>query len=320
MESLHFRDEITTIIKSVLQSSSTSDPVTVNDILGTEREIGRFNIVYMMGKTARENGVWWTLDDPSLMMCILKKLPTFMQYATPELKADKDICLAVVRVDGTMLEFLSDSLRDDEDVVLAAVLEYIRYHKKKDQIKTGPLQWASVRLQNDHAFLAKALGRAQLTHEMFKVFGKVFLRAEQWPNFLLSTEREVVTQFDPNMGFLNRSAYHRGPSFHIWADPVAVMGRVKITPHDIQWASQELREDKEIVLEAVQREGTALQFLGGLRNDEDVVLAALLANSENKHFCPIQWASDSLRRDPDFMRRAKQIDRRAQYTAYSIVY
>lgn len=63
----------------------------------------------------------------------------------------------------------------------------------------------------------------------------------------------------------------------------------------LQFASEKLRNDKDVVLEAVKQDGRALRFASeNLRNDKDVVLEAIKQDE-----WALQFASEELRNDKD---------------------
>jgi hypothetical protein len=61
-----------------------------------------------------------------------------LEFASPRLRADFDIVLKAVRVDGLNLMYASDELRDTKEIVIAAVNNY-----------GGSLKYASKRLRQD---------------------------------------------------------------------------------------------------------------------------------------------------------------------------
>ena len=50
--------------------------------------------------------------------------PSLFQYASDELKADKEVVMATVSIEGFALEFAADELKADKEVVMAAVSSY----------------------------------------------------------------------------------------------------------------------------------------------------------------------------------------------------
>ena len=78
----------------------------------------------------------------------------------------------------------------------------------------------------------------------------------------------------------------------------------------LECASEELRGDRDVVLEAVKQDGRALSASKELRNDREIVLAAMEQNWQ-----ALRYASGALLSDRDFMLAAMQQDWRALYYA-----
>eukprot|EP00971_Amphidinium_carterae_P280022 5558634-Amphidinium_carterae.1 len=74
-----------------------------------------------------------------------------LQFATEALKADREIVLAAVRVDGYALQYATEALRGDREVVLAAV-----------QQKERALEWTADDLLEDPTFATDAKRRFRL--------------------------------------------------------------------------------------------------------------------------------------------------------------
>ena len=78
-------------------------------------------------------------DDREIVLAALQEeSEQVLEFASPRLRADFEIVLKAVRVDGLNLMYASDELRDAEEIVLAAVNNY-----------GGALKYASKRLQQD---------------------------------------------------------------------------------------------------------------------------------------------------------------------------
>ena len=76
---------------------------------------------------------------------------------------------------------------------------------------------------------------------------------------------------------------------------VSEANRIANAVQSLQFASEELRADRAVVLQAVRQNGLALQFASDeLRADRDVVLVAVRQNGS-----ALQFASDELRADRD---------------------
>ena len=75
-------------------------------------------------------------------------------YASDKLKADKELFLAGVKIDGQILYYASKELRDDEDVVLEAV-------RNKGLI----FKYASRRLRNNKQIILEAIKKDKRAKE-----------------------------------------------------------------------------------------------------------------------------------------------------------
>lgn len=78
-------------------------------------------------------------------------------------------------------------------------------------------------------------------------------------------------------------------------DKEIVLEAVKNEGNAFQYAGEELRNDKEIVLEAINQNGSYLLYAGErMQNDKDVVLQAVRSNEE-----AFEYASENLQKEPD---------------------
>ena len=69
----------------------------------------------------------------------------------------------------------------------------------------------------------------------------------------------------------------------------------------LKYASNALKNDKEVVLAAVSNWGSALQFASYFWNDKDVLLAAVQTDGE-----ALEWADDELKNDKEVVLAAVQ--------------
>ena len=82
-----------------------------------------------------------------------------------------------------------------------------------------------------------------------------------------------------------------------WSNKGDVLKRVKKNGFALQDASDELKNDKEIVLAAVNQNGIALRYASDeLKKDKGIVMAAV-----NKNGDALQFASDELKKDKEIM-------------------
>jgi hypothetical protein len=86
-------------------------------------------------------------------------------------------------------------------------------------------------------------------------------------------------------------------SLELRADKEVVIAAVTKRGFTLQFASVELREDKEVVLAAVIQNGWTIRLsFDSLRNDKDIVLAAVAQN-----VLTLKYASNELRDDEYFL-------------------
>ena len=80
-------------------------------------------------------------------------------------------------------------------------------------------------------------------------------------------------------------------------DKEVVLEAVKISCYELKYASERLKADKEITLEAVKQNGLALEYADdSLKKNKEIVLEALKEN-----VLTLKYADDSLKNDPDIL-------------------
>ena len=180
--------------------------------------------------------------------------------------------LAVVRKNGELLRNLSENMRDNKDVVLAAVRQAAK-----------ALPFASLRLQADPEIIKAA--------QAFDIRKMAAIAMVQQSAMLLEDlsedlrdDRDVVLQA-------------------LWQDAEALpfaSPRLQADPEIIRAAV--IGDVKKGVIERLQEDGLFLQYVvEELKDDEDVVLAAVRQNGE-----AIPFASPRLQADPEIMKAAQE--------------
>lgn len=194
---------------------------------------------------------------------------------------DKEAVLAAVKSNGDALMYASKRLCNDREVVMEA-------------ITTGEnaMQWASEELRSDRKFVLEAV--SEDGSSMF--FASEELRADR--EFLF----EAVA--------LEGTAFWGAGTEELLNDKELLLAAVENnsftlaqgpeTPDFRTWWTR----DKEFMLEAVARNGTALMFASDrLKDDKEVVRVAAATNRD-----ALQWASHRIRAIP--VRNAASRDRR----------
>ena len=86
------------------------------------------------------------------------KRPSLFQYASDELKADKEVVMALVSNDEDILEYASDELKADKEVVMAAI-----------NYDGSALQFAADELKADKEVVMAAVGNARAVNYDYPV-------------------------------------------------------------------------------------------------------------------------------------------------------
>lgn len=161
------------------------------------------------------------------------------KYASPEMKASKDIRLAVARQNIYFLDLISPELRDKE-VMMAAV-----------ENNGAALEFASPELRGD-----KELVMVAVQHGFALRYADPVLRAD----------KEVVMAAVTR---ISMALQHASPELR--ADKEVVMAAVQ-KGEALEFASPELRADKEVVLASVRKTPfTVMSASAELQRDGDVI-------------------------------------------------
>jgi len=152
-----------------------------------------------------------------------------LQYASPELQADKEVVMAAVKNNGFALQYASPELQADKEVVMAAVTN------------NGRSLFYAPELQAD-----KEVVMAAVTNNG---------NALQYASPELQANKEIVMGVVTKNGFALRLA-----SPELKADKEVVMAAVSNNGFALQFASPELKADKDVVMAAVTNNRNALQF------------------------------------------------------------
>ena len=191
-------------------------------------------------------------NDKEIVLTALEDSWEALEFASDKLKNDKEFVLETVQKDGWALEFASDNLKNDKEIVLAAV----------QQNRGLALEYASNNLKNDKEIVLAAVNNIE-EHNSLE-----YASALEFASDNLKNDKEIVLTSVQKYGF------------------------------SLEHASDNLKNDKEIVLTAVQRKGEALKFASeNLKNDIEIVSAALRNNWYNERLRNAEYASESLKND-----------------------
>ena len=211
-------------------------------------------------------------NDREFMLALLAYNGTYLEHASEELKADKEVIMAALQSGYSLpYEHVSDTLKTDKDFLLEIV-----------SLDAFCLEFFSEELKQDEQIVlaaAKHFGDAALE------FG-----AEKF-----KTNKNIITEAVKSSGkalsFLAENEKN---------DKNLVITAVKHHGYALQYASEELRNDKDVVITAVGHNGNALQYASEeLQNDKDVAMAALINSTE-----AFKYISERLQSDKEFILHA----------------
>ena len=186
-----------------------------------------------------------------------------LQYASPELKADKEVVMAAVTNNGNALQYASPELKADKEVVMATVTN-----------NGFALRFASPELKADKEVVMVAVSKIgfalrfapELQGDKEVVMAAVTNNgnALQFASPELQGNRKVVI-----------AAMSKNSNALQFASKEVVMFAVTFDGNALQYVSPELKADKEVVMAAVSNNSNALPFASPeLQEDKEVMAAA----------------------------------------------
>jgi len=189
-----------------------------------------------------------------------------LEYASEELRKDKQVMIAAVQHNKEALEYVRD-----KEVILAAVK-----HNWK------ALEYVIEELRRDKDVMFAAVHHVgNMRRNVLEIFESSFIED-------LRADKEAVLYAVKKDGNVLKFA-----SDDLRGDIDVVLAAVKHNGQALWYASKDVRGDKMVVLTALKKNGTVLEYASeGLRGDRDVVLAAV-----TKDGMALEFASEGLCED-----------------------
>ena len=203
-----------------------------------------------------------------------------LQYASEELKADREIVMGAVKLHGEALRHASAELRGDREIVTEALM-----HDEEGLsfLFCNLLRIVSAELQRDREVVTVAVKQNGL--------------ALCYASTELKGDREISTLAVRQNGRALQYA-----SVELKGDRAIVTEAVTQDGSALQYASAELRSDFSIGLVAIQSNGKALQYASeAVRSDRRCVLMAFKNGADEIGWGSFlgQYVSEDLRADKD---------------------
>ncbi|CAD7962860.1 unnamed protein product [Amoebophrya sp. A25] len=225
-----------------------------------------------------------------------------------------DVTRAAIKRDGSFLRYGSNLLLSDRDVVLEALCT-------KSPSDGTDLAWSSY-LDRDRAWERVGTELKQDRDLVLKVVERCGKRLEEASETLRDDEGIVLAAVGrPDLKFCDgfsdpeQHCALRWASQRLRAEKKVVLEAVTYNSYSLKFASPDLRNDREVVMAAVSQNGNAFQFASeDLRSDKDIAMNAVATGAE-----ALKYASPELTSDRELVAAALALDGRAlRYASASL--
>ena len=228
-------------------------------------------------------------DDPEVLLAALQQDPQSIRFASDRMRADLEVALQAVALSGMTLKFLSADLRDAHEIVLAAVrqdprsLQFASDGMKADRevalqavrIFGLYLEFVSPELRDDSMIVRAAVEQDLRASEFAS---RERLCDLLWFDF--DEASDITNRLRADRSCLLRCVQLCGMSLEVATDDLKddheiVLAAVEQDPQSIRFASDRMRADRAMILRVVQLYGLGLEFASNdLKDDLEIILAA----------------------------------------------
>jgi len=226
-----------------------------------------------------------------------------LEYASDELKQDREVVEAAAFQDLNSLRFAGDKPRSDVVLVLALVEEHGWYAVKRKAVAPGlipgdvlvdpAMTLAAVKAGDPDAFKFAPAETKSDVNAFKKAIGYGH-RSLKYAATNVKADRDVVLAIVSENGDSLEEA-----SDHLKDDREIIMAAVKQSGLALREASTALKKDREIVMQAVQQDGSALQYAAEeLRADPSMVMVAVRSAADGD-IRVLQFAADSVKNNKE---------------------
>ncbi|EFC42104.1 predicted protein [Naegleria gruberi] len=217
-------------------------------------------------------------------------------YASKQLSSNKEIVMTAVKSNGLSLEYMPTQIRNDRKIVKIAIQEngnalgYASKELKSDKeiallaIESSPKAYecASNQLTNDQDLILKVLSKS--CDYIFGIDQSIKL---------FKNDRKFILA----IAKLDGLKALRNASLELRDNREIVIEAVQQNPNALVYASSELRNDKEIVKMAVMENGSCLTFASNELKDDKEIAELAFKSSE----IAVRYFSERLRNDIEFL-------------------
>ncbi|MFZ2719188.1 MAG: DUF4116 domain-containing protein [Candidatus Absconditicoccaceae bacterium] len=244
-------------------------------------------------------------DNKEIILIAVEQNGYALKRASNRLKDDKQIVLSAVKQNGLTLNHASDKLQDNEEIVLAAINQ-----------NPSSRRYVSERLRNNKkliiTFLEKGGGDSHYGYNNIPDNRgndrEIVLAALKYSEIFEGKFKSHLIKFKNDKDVLmaaiensNTSSKSECPleyaSDKLKDDENIVLSAVKKNGYNIKYASEKLKDNKEMVLAAINENPHALEYVSDrLKDDENIVLQAIVSNGY-----AFKHASEKLKNNKNFI-------------------
>eukprot|EP00747_Dinoflagellata_sp_TGD_P210118 gnl/TRDRNA2_/TRDRNA2_83439_c3_seq1.p1 gnl/TRDRNA2_/TRDRNA2_83439_c3~~gnl/TRDRNA2_/TRDRNA2_83439_c3_seq1.p1 ORF type:complete len:328 (+),score=69.54 gnl/TRDRNA2_/TRDRNA2_83439_c3_seq1:108-986(+) len=168
-----------------------------------------------------------------------------LEYASPEMRADREVVMAALQQDAWALEFASDELKEDRELVLVAVLKDGQSFVFSGQAARGDKEIVLIAVRQNGDLL-------ELARQELKMDKQVVLAAVAQNGWALE---------------------HAHPSLHVDRD--VVLSAARTAAGALRYAPEHFLRDREILLTAAKNDGGVLVMIAWEVQDLELCLVAI---------------------------------------------
>ena len=250
-------------------------------------------------------------DDKEYMLEILKYNGLALEYVSERLCNDWDICLTAVKQDTMSIgaiRFISNKFSEDRKFVLETV--------KSEGSKLFSFDF---KFQYDREIVLEAVKSNGLVYQYIvckefekdreiakEAVKKEAINISHVPEELILDKEFVLYVLRNTESSLNRIILINRPT-QLVSDEEVILAAVKNDAADIDLASPKLIEDRNFIIKCVRINPNVLKYLPGYINDKEIIKEAVKKNGY-----ALQYAVDDLVNDKEFVLEMIKID----YNAY----
>jgi len=208
--------------------------------------------------------------DREIVLIAIAQCGLALKDASVELQADEDVVQQAISIDGGALAYASQEIRSNREFVLTAIDQNPKALEFASEELRGSLEIVCPAVRRDGSmlrFASQELCRDRdVVLDAVSNHGQALAHASE----KVRGDREVVNAAVSQCG--TALAY---ASTQLQDDDRIARVASRQDIDALKYASMNIRNDREFMLDAVDRDGRGLRWAADLRNDPEVVLAAV---------------------------------------------